>query len=85
MVSYILPTLHVGGTSKDTLIADQLSMLHGLREAREWIVAAEPNGRDYLGRMEDWRAVQAKHVARLAQIDAMIAEIEAYAETLDQM
>ncbi|MBM3595587.1 MAG: hypothetical protein FJX31_07375 [Alphaproteobacteria bacterium] len=85
MVSYILPSPHVGGTSKATLIADQLSMLHGLRKAREWIVAAEPNGRDYLGRIKDWRAVRAKHVARLAQIDAMIAEIEAYSEALDQM
>jgi hypothetical protein len=85
MVSYILPTISKGGTDKSRLIADQLSMLHGLREAREWIVAAEPNGRDYIARMEDWRAVVAKHAARLAMIDAMIAEIEAYAEALDQM
>ena len=60
-------------------------MLHGLREARSWIVDAEPNGRDYVGRTADWLAARDHHLARLAKIDAMIAEIEAYSEVLDQM
>ncbi len=84
-MAHILPTISTNGTSKARLMGQQLNMLHGLREARSWIVDAEPNSRDYVGRTEDWRAVRAAHIARLAQIDAMIAEIEAYSEALDQM
>jgi hypothetical protein len=81
----ILPTISNNSTSRARLLGQQLNMLHGLREARSWIVDAEPNGRDYVGRTADWLAAQDHHLARLAQIDAMIAEIEAYSEALDQM
>lgn len=84
-MSHILPSVTTNGTSKARLMGQQINMLHGLREARSWIVDAEPNSRDYVGRMEDWRVVRAAHIARLGQIDAMIAEIEAYSEALDQM
>jgi hypothetical protein len=81
----ILPSITTNSTSRAKLLGQQLNMLHGLREARSWIVDAEPNGRDYVGRMHDWREVREQHIARVAMIDAMIAEIEAYAEALDQM
>ena len=84
-MSHILPSITTNSTSKVRLLGQQLNMLHGLREARSWIVDAEPNGRDYVGRTADWLAARDHHLARLAQIDAMIAEIEAYSEALDQM
>jgi len=78
-----MPTITTNSTSRARLIGQQMNMLYGLREARTWILDAEPHQRDYPVE-NDWRAVITAHAERLRVIEKMISDIETLLEKLDK-
>lgn len=77
------PTIHINGSSRETLMKDHLDALHALRKAQAALAAIGPNGRDYYPQGADAiLEAQLEHQARWAAIQKVIQEIEQIAEAI---
>jgi flavin-binding protein dodecin len=77
----IKPTIHLNGSSRESLTEKYLNAASALREALIQLEAAEPNARDYYVQDSYTFAIaQAEHSARLKVVRMALAEIEALAE-----
>lgn len=77
------PTVHLNGTPRERLLEGYMAALEALRAAETALQATGPNGRDYYpSGTEAIKVAQAEHVARLASLERIIADIQTLAETL---
>jgi alpha-ketoglutarate-dependent taurine dioxygenase len=74
-----MPTLHLGGTARDTLFEDTIDALDALRDALRALDVTNPNTRDYPKPGEITQAI-AQHLDRKRRIESVISELEALAE-----
>lgn len=81
----VLPIVHSNGTSKDELITLRCNVLNHLRDAREAMHQAAPNGRDYYLVPKLLRKVTALHDDRMARLDILLREIEAETQAISDM
>ena len=72
-----LPVITLGGTSAASLCDDQVGVVAALGDARAALIAAGPNGRDYIGDDARWTQACAEHRAELRAFDAMMARHDA--------
>ncbi len=82
-----LPFIHLGGTSKQTLLDDNCEALHVLRQAYEALSKVGPNGRDYipLGGQVLYTAARNEHTARLEKLHSVISELEEFTEKISDL
>jgi hypothetical protein len=72
-----VPTIHLNGTSAGELREQLDRAVDGLRGARECVVMAGPNGRDYYPQAAGaTEAAMGAHERRLRHLDDMLAELE---------
>lgn len=81
----IIPTIHLNGTSKESLIEDLCAASNALRAAYDALKQTAPNGRDYYPQgpkaLED---ATAEHFSRLSRVDSVRQEIESLAIAIDE-
>ena len=78
-----LPTVHLNGTSRQSLIDDNDAAYNALRAAVRALEKAAPNARDYYVQGDGAFAnAVAQHVARLTALRSVLADLEAIAESL---
>ena len=81
MSTVSLPTVHLNGTSRDTLLEGYIAALDALRLAREALQAAAPNARDYYVQAGDtFCLAQNQHFVRLARLRETLDELNTLAE-----
>ena len=79
----IYPTVHLNGTSAESLIEGYMEAAHALHEAGRKMAAAYPNGRDYY--VQGAGAVDQacnEHEARMNALRGIIKDLEAIAENV---
>lgn len=75
-----LPVIHLNGTSASELLDSHRAALKGLGGALDALRRAAPNGRDYYPLGPDaFAEARDAHLARVAAIEGIIAEVEATA------
>ena len=80
-MSLTVPTVHLNGTSRDTLLEGYIAALDALRLAREALQAAAPNARDYYVQAGDtFCLAQNQHFVRLARLRETLDELITLAE-----
>lgn len=79
----IIPTIHLNGTSRDSLLEGYAASVLAIRNAIVVLGYTAPNARDYYPQGA-WAYQEAlgEHRARLAKLDSVLAEIEAIAEAV---
>lgn len=78
-----IPTIHLNGTSRETLIEQLCDAVHALHEAGRKLAAAAPNGRDYYpAGAGAINVAMDQHEARMKKLREIIAELEAIAEAI---
>lgn len=75
----VLPTIHLGGTARATLLEDTTDALDALRDALRALSVTTPNARDY-PKSGDITLAMAQHLDRKRRLESVIAELEALAE-----
>ena len=74
------PLVHLNGTSREALLDGYTNACHALRSAREAVIEASPNARDYYPLGNDaYRKAEKEHVARLQKLEDVRRELEALA------
>lgn len=80
-MSLTLPTVHLNGTSRDSLLEGYIAALDALRLAMEALQAAAPNARDYYVQAGDTFCIaQNQHFTRLARLRETLEEPNTIAE-----
>jgi hypothetical protein len=75
------PTVHLNGTSKESLLEGYCEAINALHEAGRKLAAAYPNGRDYYVQGPSaTSAAMKEHEARMNKLREIITELEAIAE-----
>jgi len=73
----IYPSLHLNGTSFDSLLEDYNEAIHSLQIAYNDLLGMSPNGRDYYPQSNKAFAdAVTEHSKRLTTISSMVREIE---------
>ena len=83
MSTVSLPTVHLNGTSRDTLLEGYIAALDALRLAREALQAAAPNARDYYMQPNSFALAVEEHAirwTRLARLRETLDELNTLAE-----
>lgn len=79
----ITPTIHLNGTSRETLLAQATNATEALTDAIEAMRAMAPNGRDYYPQGDNAiRAAIQEHSARIVKLNEVHAEVMAIAEAI---
>ena len=83
--SISIPTIHTNGTTKSELQSQLLHACNELHNAREALLLAMPNGRDYYPQ-GNWAIDEARsaHVDRIARIEAVRAELMTIWQGIDE-
>jgi hypothetical protein len=80
-----VPTIHLNGTSKQSLIDALCEASNKLNDAYEAMKQTAPNGRDYYPQGPDaLRAATDEHMDRLRRLDAVKTEIDQLAMAIDE-
>lgn len=81
----ILPSIHINGTSRSTLLESYMDAITAIDYAMEAIKYAAPHNRDYYpqGR-ESWNQAITEHRARFDALERIAAELRTLAEHCDQ-
>ncbi len=78
-----LPTVHLNGTSRSALIAENDAAYDALRAAVRALEEAGPNARDYYVQGDGaFTKAVSEHVARLAALRSVLADLETIADAL---
>ena len=75
-----MPTIHMNGTSPESLIEGYCDAINALRDAIEAVKACAPNGRDYYGVRGDMTATAHEHVSRVDRLETVRRELNTLAE-----
>lgn len=79
----MVPTIHLNGTDRDSLVNDIIDVRSKLFEALEAMRKVTPNGRDYYPQGPDAiHHAMVEHHARVAQIQAVMDELGTLAEAI---
>jgi hypothetical protein len=79
----ILPTIHMNGTSRDSLSEDLCGAYNALREAYDALKRSAPHGRDYYPQGDGALSVaQGQHRARLLAVQSVMDELAAVGEEI---
>ena len=70
------PTIHIGGTARETLERDYLTALDAVRDAIVALKITAPHGWDYMMPGTDITDAQSEHTMRLSYLAAVEAELE---------
>lgn len=78
-----IPTIHLNGTSRESLVSDLLDALQALEEAERALQHTCPNGRDYYpqGPGAITEAMR-QHTARMGKLYEVRQELSAIAEAI---
>jgi len=73
------PTIHLNGTSRESLLYDLSGASDALRIAIEELAETAPNARDYYVQSdpEAYRKARTEHEARMAKLQEVRADLEA--------
>jgi len=77
--SQVLPTITIGGTSRNTLLDDTSDALNALRDALRALSVTTPNARDYPN-PGDIGLAMTQYLDRKRRIESVITELEVLAE-----
>jgi hypothetical protein len=82
-MTLMIPTIHLNGTSRESLVEALCEAHRALHEAGRKLAATVPNGRDYYPQPDGAinKALD-QHYARMAKLQEVIHEIETIAEAL---
>ena len=75
-----LPTIHINGTSADSLLDDYGNCMNALLDAINTLQRCGPNGRDYYINGGDIKTAIAEHDSRVGRLVAIRDEINTIAE-----
>ena len=76
----MVPTIHMNGTSRESLIEQLCNAVDAMHDAGKLLAAAAPNGRDYYPQGNDAIYKASKdHEARMASLRKIIDELSAIA------
>lgn len=80
-----LPTIHLNGTSKQSLIDGYCDAYDALNNAYEVLKQTAPNGRDFYPQgPEAFKAADNEHMARLRKIDEVLKELQTLSMAIDE-
>ena len=80
-----IPTLHLNGSSKESLREQLMDAYTGVRKAIDAVCAAAPHGRDYYVQGPDaYPQARRDHESRLARLKSVQDEILAIWEGIDK-
>ena len=83
MTTLAIPSIHLNGTSRKSLLDGYRNALYALREAETALQETGPNGRDYYVQPAGAFALaQEQHVARCRALRNVITELEQVAEQI---
>lgn len=75
------PTIHLNGTSRESLTEAYVEAGSALRDALQALTAAEPNARDYYPQGHGaFEQACLEHLARLRRVREVLDEVEALAQ-----
>jgi hypothetical protein len=80
MNTLTLPTLHLNGTSRDSLLDGYIAALDALRLAMEALQAAAPNARDYYMQPNSFALAVEEHAIRWTRLADTASELNTLAE-----
>lgn len=81
MSTLTLPTVHLNGTSRNSLLDDYIAAMDAIRLAMKALQSAAPNARDYYVQAGDtFCMAQNQHFIRLARLRETLDELNAIAE-----
>jgi hypothetical protein len=73
-----IPTVHLNGTSREELLGQISNAMHAVREARDALMKATPNARDFYVQGDGaFKAAIAQHYLRLDALNGVLGELEA--------
>jgi hypothetical protein len=75
-----VPTVHLNGTSKESLLGGYCEAIAALHDAGRWLAAASPNERDYYVRWGTFQPAIREHEARMNKLREIIKELETIAK-----
>jgi len=77
------PTIHMNGTSRNSLLDEIRDATHALSVAIEKLCAMRPNARDYYPQGQDaFAKAQEEHQSRITAVSAVRQELNALAESI---
>ena len=78
------PTIHLNGTSKESLTEALCEAVHAIHEAGRALAQTCPNGRDYYPQgNEAISTAMREHESRMDRLRAVVRELEEIAESID--
>ena len=81
MSNITLPTIHLNGTSRDSLLEGYMAAMDAIRLAMKALQSAAPNARDYYVQAGDtFCMAQNQHFVRLARLRETLDELNTLAE-----
>ena len=83
MADLAIPTIHLNGTSKESLVESLCEAIHAIHEAGRALAQTCPNGRDYYPQGNtaiQWALDQ--HEARMNKLREVATELEQIAEKI---
>ena len=80
------PTIHLNGTSRESLLEGYNDAFHALHKAREALQDSAPNVRDYYVNPDAGAFARAltEHDARLEKLTAIMGEMTALADAISE-
>lgn len=83
MTTLAIPTVHLNGTSRESLTEQLCDAVHALHEAGRKLATASPNGRDYYTQGNGaLNVAMNQHETRMNKLREIISELEAIAEKI---
>ena len=81
----IVPTVHLNGTSRESLLDDLMKASSALEEAYQALKRTAPNGRDYYPQGPDAvYLAEGEHRSRLERLDSVKGEVDQLAVAVDR-
>jgi hypothetical protein len=85
MTDLVLPQISLNGTSKEQLLEQQLEVLHAFRRLEEAMACANPNGRDYQHRPEEYKAAREAWDERRTVVRELHKELSQHAMNISDL
>ena len=80
----MIPTIHLNGTSKESIVGDLCEANHAIHEAGRLLAKCYPNGRDYYTQgPEAIEAAMREHEGRMERLRSVANELLAIVEAID--
>ncbi len=79
MKPLILPQVNLNGTSREALVEQQMDVLRALQETMKKMLEANPHGRDYQFRPEEYERAKSAWLDRMELLGKLHEEIEMHA------